>query len=91
MEKIVVGRSLLPSGKAVVRLALLSPLGSEAAGMKMLMADDGETIYARQYPHLDANRPDEWDEVGPYTGSPNSAYVRAGFDKSDLSEFDKDA
>lgn len=90
MEIIKVGETILPSGKPIQRLALLSRPG-EQQPFKLLMADDGETIYARQYPHLDQSRPDEWDLVGPYTGGPPAAWAGLGFGKLDLTEFVKDA
>lgn len=88
MERIAVGETVLPSGRLIERLALLTQGAQQP--FKLLMADDGVTIYARQYPHMDAQRPDEWDAVGPYTGSPDAAYAAFGFDKMNLNEFMKD-
>jgi hypothetical protein len=90
METIKAGETILPSGKIILRLALLSRRG-EGQSFKLLMADDGATIYARQYPHLDRTRPDVWDPVGPFAGSAEAAYAAYGFDKQDLMEFIKDA
>ncbi len=89
MERLVVGETVLPSGRTIERLALLAARPPEP--FKLLMADDGVTIYARQYPHMDTLRPDEWDEVGPYSGGPDAAYASFGFEKVDLKEFVKDA
>lgn len=89
-EIIKVGETILPSGKPIQALSLLSR-PAEPAAFKLLVANDGETIYARQYPHLDQVQPDEWQQVGPCAGSNPAAYALFGFVKGDLVEFVKDA
>ena len=91
MERITVGKSILPSGRVIERLALLRIHPTIEQPFRLLMADDGKHIFARQYPHHDSARPDEWDLVGPYAGGSTEAYARFGFAKVDLNEFIKDA
>lgn len=91
MEKITVGESVLPSGRVIERLSIKTRLPPEQSAFKLLTADDGVTVYARQYPHLDANRKDEWDPVGPYTGDSEGADQAYGFETTQLREFVKDA
>jgi hypothetical protein len=88
---IVVGQTLLPSGRPIERLFLITRLGAPAAPQQ-LHASDSVTVYMRFYPRY-PDRPDIWELVGPAEPAAREGEEDAlfGVHRVELNEFIKNA
>jgi hypothetical protein len=71
MEVIRVGETLLPSGRPIERLFLVSR-PAEPHAPQMLVANDGLTVYGRQYPRQSSEKHRRSDAEAGQAGAPCS-------------------